>query len=170
MGCRTFQSHHRTILMRPLQELLISCQLRQSDLTLFLASPRKRRPTRNGSGIVPSVAPASVRVKVDGRSAKTLVRIVVRSRSVKDGIVSGRTKRVQTRGRRVARGPFICAYAHHLISRLFSSWLRCALPCFVLFCLFHVCMHIHFSLAVYCVCFSLFSFVISPAVLAGRMS
>ena len=88
--------------MRPLQELLISCQSQQNDLTLLLASPRKRRPTRNGSGIARSAARASVKVKAEGRSVRTLVRIAVRFLSAKDGIASGQIRRVQTRGHKVA--------------------------------------------------------------------
>jgi len=88
--------------MHPLQELLTSCQSQQNGLTLSLASPRKRRRTRNGSGIVRSAARASVRVKADGRFAKTPVRIVVKSRSARDGTVSDRIKRVRTRGRKPA--------------------------------------------------------------------
>ena len=109
--------------MRPFQELLISCQSQQNDLTLFLASPRKHRLTRNGYGIVRNAVRASVRVKADGRFAKTLVRIVVRLRSVKEGIASDRIKRVQTRGRKLKQLEHSCTYAHHLILWLFSSWL-----------------------------------------------
>lgn len=57
---------------------------------------------QNGSDIARSVALVSVREKADGLSAKTLVRIVVRWQNVKDGIVSDRIKRVQTRGRKLA--------------------------------------------------------------------
>ena len=87
--------------MRPLQELLISYQSQQNGLTPLLASLRKRRPTRNGSGIARNAVRASARVKVDERSAKMLARIVVRLPSVKDGIASDRIKRVQTRGRKM---------------------------------------------------------------------
>ena len=85
--------------MHPLQELLTSCQSQQSGLILSLASPRNRRRTQNGSGIAQSAAQASVRVREDGRSAKVLARIVVRSLSAREGTVSDRIRHVPTRGR-----------------------------------------------------------------------
>jgi len=111
MGCHTFQYHRHTILMHPLQELLTSCQSQQNGLILSLASLRKRPRTRNGSGIVPSAVRASARVKVGGRFAKMLARIVVRPRSARGGTVSDRIRRVPTRGRKRASVPF----AHRLI-------------------------------------------------------
>jgi len=89
--------------MRPLQELLISCQSQRKGLILSLASPRKRRRTRSGSGIARSAARASARVKADGRFAKTLVRIVVRLRSVKEGTVNDLIRHVRTHGHKLAR-------------------------------------------------------------------
>ena len=131
MGCRTFQYHRHTILMHPLQELLTSCRSQQSGLILSLASPRKRHRTRNGSDIVRSVGRASARVKVAGHFAKTLVRIVVRSRSAREGTVSDRIRHVPTRGRKLASVPY---------ARLFSSWLHRVPTRFLVF-LFIPCMY-----------------------------
>ena len=88
--------------MHPLQELLISCRSQQNGLILSLASPRKRRRTRKEFGIARSAARASARVKADGRFVRTPVRIVVRLRSVREGTVSDRIRRVPTRGRKLA--------------------------------------------------------------------
>lgn len=103
--------------MRPLQELLASCQSQQSGPILSLASPRKRRRTRNESDIVRSAGRASARAKADGRFAKMLVRIVVRSQSVREGTVSDRIRRVPTRGRKLA---WRHSCAHHLIGYVMS--------------------------------------------------
>ena len=88
--------------MHPLQELLISCQSQQNGLILSLASPQKHRRTQKESGIARSAARVSVRVRGDGRFVKILVRIVVRLRSVREGTVSDRIRRVPTHGRKLA--------------------------------------------------------------------
>lgn len=88
--------------MHPLQELLTSCRSQQNGPILSLVSPRKRRRTRNGSGIARSAARASVRVRAGGRFVKILVRIAVRLRSVKEETVSDRIRLVPTRGRKLA--------------------------------------------------------------------
>lgn len=158
MGCRTFQSHHRTTLTRPLQELLTSCLSQRNGLTLSPPSPPNRRPTRNGSGIAPSAARASVRVKAVGRSAKTLVKIVVSSRSVKEGTVNDRTKRVQTRGRKVAL--CLCLPSSSLAVLLL---VMLCLLCFD--CLFIPCMYASPSLFGWLSCLFFFQFfVISPSI------
>ena len=143
MACHTFQYHRHTILMHPLQELLASCPSQQNGLTLSPGSPRKRHRTRNGFAIAQSADRASARVKVGVRFAKTLVRIVVRPRSVRGGTVSDRIRRVPMRGRKAASVPFAPPpnfpdfsppgyVASHSVSGLFFCF------CF----LFHVCMHI----------------------------
>ena len=132
MGYRTFQYRRRTILMHPLQELLTSCRSQQNGLILSLASPPKRRRTRSGSGIVRSVGRASARVRAAGRFVRTLVRIVVRLRSAKEGTVSDRIRHVPMRGRKPANS---VPYA-----RLFSSRLH-RVPTRILFFLVIPCMY-----------------------------
>ena len=136
MGCHTFQYHRHTILMCPLQELLTNCQSHQNGLSLSLASPRRRRRTRNGSGIARSAARTSARVKAGERFVRTLVRIVVRLRSVREGTVSDRIRHALTRGRKLAGVPPSslhnspsCFPPRYVMSRSVSGF----------FCLFHVC-------------------------------